>query len=195
MLPLSICRQNKPRKVIEDDDVHYFYWPVELGVTYITVWNKKLPILPIKFSDYEPLKETMFGNKMVVATRFHYEIFVYFNMVVPDKNGRPIADFSFGSHSPLVYSDIENSGLGTIEKSWKGSEADEIDGFQYLYLMYRRYIKGLLGQERCQTKQYELDSENIPDNVRFDPKKAKALIWIGTLPDRDELRHVGFDCA
>lgn len=194
MKPVSICKKHNPTKVIEDQDIHYFYWPIEIGATYIKIWNKKIPIFPIKLSDYEPIKETKFKNKIGIITRFHYDIFVYFNNLHVDNLDRPIVDFSFGSHSPLVHTDIVNSAFGTIEKlNWKGSKSEAIDAFEILYMMYRRFIQGTITLENCDTKQYELLTENIPDDVKFDPSKTKALFWIGTLPSTVELKHVGFN--
>jgi len=193
MEPLSICDNNTPKKVIEENNVHYFYWPWEFGATYIKIWKYKIPILPFKRSDYEPVTKKNLGNNPVIITRFHYDIFVYFNNLKLDDNKKPIIDFSFGSHSPLAHSDTSNSAAGTYEKpSWKDTPSEEIDAFEMLVAMYKAIVKGKIKPEICKTKSYTLTNEKIPKDVKFDPDKLKALIWIGKYPDKDELKKAGF---
>jgi len=193
MEPLSICDSNNPKKVIEENDVHYFYWPWELGATYIKIWKYKIPILPFKRSDYEPVTKKNIVTKPVIITRFHYDIFIYFNNLNLDENKKPIIDFSFGSHSPLAHTITSNSSVGTYEKpSWKGTPSEEVDAFEMLVVMYKAIIKGKITPETCKTKSYALMNEKIPENVKFDPNKLKALIWIGKYPDKAELKKAGF---
>jgi len=192
MEPFLICENNTPKKIIEKNDVHYFFWPWELGVTYITILNHKIPIFPIKRLDYEPVTEKNFETKKVIITRFHYDIFIYFNNLMLGEDQKPIIDFSFGNHSPLAHSKI-GSLVGTIEHlSWKDTPSEEIDAFEMLVAMYKAIVRGKIKSEVCKTKFYTLTNEEIPENVEFNPTKLKAIIWFGNIPDKDELNKAGF---
>jgi len=108
-----ICKKNKPKSVYEKNEVHYFYWPVELGFGWFKVWKFRIPSFPIKFFDYEPIKVNKDDGAISISTRFHYRIFVFFNKLKLSNN-KPIVDFSFGSHSPVALTELENAKMGSM---------------------------------------------------------------------------------
>lgn len=187
---VSICKKNKPQKVVEHNNVHYFYWRVELGVGHIKLWKFKIPTFPIKFLDYEPIKTILYKGQKVVLTRFHYRIFVYFNNLILD-SGKPIVDFSFGSHSPLAHVNLDNSRITTSEP-FGNVDSREIDAFVALYGLYKMILDGKLKGGLCEIKSYDITNEKIKDEFLFDPTTMNGFIALGTYPQQEELTNAGF---
>lgn len=192
MEKIAICKNHKPSKIIEKDDTHYFYWPIEIGLGKIKIWKWKFPISPVKLHDYEPIKTMIIDGEMIAITRFHYDIFVYFNNLKITEDKKPIADFSFGSHSPLVYVN-EDSGVGTWDENWIGADSREVIAFEMLVAMYKGILKGKITSDNCEVKDYELVDGEIPEDAVFETSSMNALISIGRRPNNNELRQSGFN--
>lgn len=191
METVEICNRNNPKKVFEHDEIHYFYWPVELGVGYIKIKKYKIPLMPIKFFDYEPIKLNNVDGKKTITTRFHYKIFAYFNNLVLSKD-KPIVDFSFGSHSPIAYIDLKNSRI-TTSTPYGRVDSREIDAFIVYCALYKKILDGAIKSENCELKSYQIETKVVGDEYLFEPKKMNALIALGTYPTPEELKKVGFE--
>ncbi len=175
-----LVNKKPPKKVIEKEEVHYFYWPIELGLLRIKLFNKNINLpIPIQFHDYEPIKVIKSNNKYIVASRFHYNVLLYFNN--PKLlNKKAIADFSFGSHSPYIHSKIDSK-LGSIISPTL--EAVELKWFSLLYIFYQQIVSGKIDIEIKDTYDYELEEEDIPKEIIFDINKCNSIIWLGKTPE------------
>ena len=71
MIPVSICKENSPKEIIE---LYYFYWPLEVGLGYVEIMGKRFPISPVKPDDWEPIKTVDVDGKTAIVSRFHYDI-------------------------------------------------------------------------------------------------------------------------
>ena len=151
MIPVSICNRNNPKEVIESDNVHYFYWPVEIGLGYIEISGKKLPISPIKPDDVEPIKTVDVGGKTTIVSRYHYDILLYFNKLKLD-DGKPVIDFYYGSHTPMTHSESESYVTCNIRNSADTGWA-HIQEFKILFAVYK-YLLLKTASKLCETKSY-----------------------------------------
>ncbi len=185
-----ICKSHNPKEVFEKDCVHYFFWPIELGIGKLKIGKFKIPISPIKLLDYEPVKVLYFSKKLVVMTRFHYNILIYFNKPKL-KNGKPIIDFVFGSHSPLIQTNPNAAKLGTIN-NFVGADARELDAFICLLAIFTKFLQGKLKTPLCETKTYQITKGIVKDEYVFNPSQMTSLIWLGTRPSAKELRNIGY---
>lgn len=97
-------RGKTSEKVIEYDEVHYFYWKVEVGLQHIEIQFKgrrwKIPVSLIKLHDYEPIKRV----GVEVWSRYHHRFLAQFKQPKTMK-GRPIAQFITTAHVPIVLSE------------------------------------------------------------------------------------------
>ena len=171
-------REGKPKKVFEKNDVHYFYWPIELGFGSIKIREFQIPTFPLKMLDYEPIKVLKHRNKSQVLSRFHYQVLVYFNNPVEFK-GRNVVDFSFGSHSPYVISEVSRIGSNILADLM---DAREICALQILISLYIGITKNKLRAEVDEVQDYQIEKNNIPDDAIFDPYKSAAVLWVGLHP-------------
>ena len=67
MIPVNICKKSNPKEIIESDDVHYFYWPLKVGLGYVKIMGKKFPA-PVKQNDWEPIKTMDVDGKTTIGT-------------------------------------------------------------------------------------------------------------------------------
>ncbi len=192
MKPVAICISNNPSKVYEHEDVHYFFWPFELGLTYLKSFKRKWPVFPIKRYDYEPVKELLVGGKTVILTRFHYDIAVYFNSVQTDSKNRPVVDFFFGAHSPYAHTDVNGARCGICQPlNWDEYPARKIDALQFLYSLYMSILARKTKVEKCDTKYYKVDVGKVPNDVLLNPERMHVMIWIGRRPSPEDLVEAG----
>ena len=183
-------RKGNPKSVIEKDNVHYFYFPIELGLGKIRILGIEIPT-PIKFPDFEPVKVVKLLGKVQAISRFHYKILTYFNNPKLVKD-RVVADFSLGSHSPYIHSN-DDSELGTkIAIDRLG--AIETQLAQLLIMLYTHIVKGRLKMQTDLLNDYELEEAEIPREVTLDPQKCHSVVWVGKFPERcdtpSEVWHV-----
>ena len=171
-----ICKRNNPNKIIEKNDVHYFYWPKEFGSGKIKFGSRTIPSF-VKHDDYEPIKITMFDGKMVAMTRFHYDTFIYFNNLVINKDGKPIADFYVGSHTPFI--SVNKNSIFSGKKNLIYGRENQITEFSYALLFYKGIFKHKLKNFSCEVKEYELSDGEIPNNLIFDPSTMSTYVVIG----------------
>ena len=176
--------KGEPKKVIEKDDVHYFYWPIEIGVGKIRIFGREIPLpLPIKLPDYEPIKVLQIDGKTQVLSRFHYKILTYFNNPMIIRN-KPVVDFSLGSHSPYVHSKTE-SRLGAnvaIERL----DAIEASFVQALIMVYWKIVSGRMRIEPEDIRDYEVKKGEVPEEALFEPSKCHSVVWVGMHPEKKE---------
>lgn len=189
---ILICKKkNNPERVIEKDCVHYFYWPKELGIGKANLLGLKIPISPIKSHDYEPIKINQINGKIVAITRFHYTVFIYFNNL-KIQNGKPVADFSYGSHSPLIHvhkdSDIKTEIINSEEMNVISRNM-----YKTLVAIYTFIVQNKLKSFNCKVKEYELSNDEIPHDTILDTSKMNAYIAIGKHLSDGELRHAGLN--
>lgn len=174
--------KGNPRQVIEKDDVHYFYFPVELGIGKIRILGVEIPLpLPIKFPDYEPIKLFKLNGKTQVASRFHYQILTYFNYPKIVRN-RAIVDFTLGSHSPYVHSE-DNSRLGT-KIAMERLGAVEAQFARLLILICQEIVSGRKKIKIESLNNYDVERGEIPDEAMFELRKCHSVIWVGTFPEK-----------
>lgn len=163
--------KGNPEKVIEEKGVHYFCFPIEVGLGKIKIGKISIP-LPVKWPDIEPIKVENFNSQIHVSTRFHYKFLVYFNNPqIRDK--RAIADFSLGSHSPFIHSS-EGSQVGmriAIEK-FDGIESQWI---RFLCATCLAMVNGKLKTKKPNLQDYEIKKGNVPVDVLFEIKSATLL--------------------
>lgn len=186
-----ICKKSKPKDVFEHNDVHYFYWPIEIGFGVFKVWKFKIPSFPIKFLDYEPIKVNKKNGIISISTRFHYRIFVYFNRLRLSGGIKPIIDFSLGSHSPVALTDLDNAKIGSSH-NLIGMHYMEREAFLVLFAIFWKILDGTLKPEICETRNYTINNDVVPNDVIFDPTNLSALIWVGNYPSKTELNEAGF---
>jgi len=170
----------KPSKVIEKDEVHYFYWPVEIGIGRFQIQKFKIPYFP-KLSDYEPVKTVTARDGLQVLTRFHYRILVYFNKPVLVSN-KPVVDFMRGSHSPYVYSTPNKMGLNI---SLEDLDSREISAFLLLVALYDRLAIDKVDLPPGSLETYDVEEDNIPADSLFDLQKFRCIVWVGVFPERE----------
>lgn len=185
-----ICKKNKPKSVFEKNEVHYFYWPIEIGFGWFKVWKFRIPSLPIKFFDYEPIKVNKDGDKISISTRFHYRIFVFFNKLKLSSN-KPVIDFSLGSHSPVALTELENAKMGSLH-NLVSMHYLEREAFLALYAIFSNILDKKLKLEGCETKEYQIDKGKIPKELIFNPSNLGTLIFVGKFPTKEELGNAGF---
>lgn len=178
-------RKGTPKEVIESSAVHYFYWPIEIGLTTFKVSSLRLPIFPLKLLDYEPVKIIEVAGSTQVISRFHYRVILYFNR--PSLvNARHVVDFSFGSHSPFVHSD--GNMYGSVV-DYVGMDSREIDALNFLRAVYEGIMSGKLtvridGED---LRDYQVSKEKIPEGVALDMTNTRAIIWVGEFPERSKV--------
>lgn len=174
--------KGKPKRVIEKDDIHYFYFPAELGIGKIKILGIELPLpLPIKIPDYEPIKAVRFKGRAQVISRFHYKILTYFNNLKLIQR-RAIVDFSLGSHSPYVHSK-HGSRLGTkIAMGRLG--AIEVQWFLFLLMIYREIVSGRMKIKPDRLDDYDVEKGEVPEEAIFEPRKCHSVVWVGTFPEK-----------
>lgn len=174
-------RKGKPKKVFEKSDVHYFYWPIELGFGYIKIEDFKVPTFPFKVLDYEPIKALKHRDNPQIVSRFHYRVLIYFNNPM-EVDGRNVVDFSFGSHSPYVISEVSCVG----SNMWvDGMDAREISALQFLISLYIGIAIKKLRSEVDEIQDYRVEKDNIPDDAIFDLSKSAAVLWVGLYPTEE----------
>ncbi len=176
---------------MEKNETHYFYWPLEAGFTYITILGRKFPIFPIKKDDYEPIKTSEWKGKKIVLSRFHYDIFLYFNNLELE-NEKPIVDFLLGSHSPMVY--VKKGSDITINNkvNWDDMEVEGLDFFQALYMMYKLILKGVIKKEICETIGYDVIHEELDSEIELEPSSMKALLIFGKYEEPEAIENTGY---
>ena len=190
MIPVSICKTSNPKEIIESDNVHYFYWPLEIGLGYLKIMEgMKLPISPIKRDDWEPIKIVDIDGKTTIVSRFHYDTLIYFNRPKLD-DGKPVIDFFFGSHTPMAYSERESYLKWSIKNN-AGTSRFQISGFKALFFMYEQLLRKTKGR-LCETKSYKPKKMDVEDDVKLDPTRAKALIVVGESPTLSQLERINY---
>jgi len=161
-------------KVVENSDVHYFYWKVETGLTYWRVNIRgrayRIPIAPLKMSDYEPVKK-MGGE---VRSRYHY----HFQTVFRNPrvlNGRHIVRFVTPAHIPIVLSGPPER----IRTSFKRSDLSFEETYSLPIGMYLLKSNSWQSARKTQLKDYQIVVADIPDEALFDHGKMPFTIEIG----------------
>lgn len=174
--------KGNPQRVVERENVHYFYFPIELGIGKTRIFGIELPLpLPIKAPDYEPIKVVRVKGEIHIISRFHYRILTYFNDPRVVKN-RAIVDFSLGSHSPYVHSKhgsklgmkIAIERLGAIEVQW----------VLFLALICLQIVSGKMKIGLDTLHDYDVEKGQVPEDAVFVARKCHSVIWIGTFPER-----------
>jgi hypothetical protein len=176
-------KKGKPKKVIEKDDVHYFYFPVEFGIGKSKILGLEIIIpLPIKFPDIEPVKVVKVGKQIQVVSRFHYNILTYFNR--PELiQGKAIVDFSLGNHSPYVHSE-KGSRLGA-NIAMERLDAIEARFAEFLVSAYWAIITGKMKLENVDLRDYEVNVGDVPEEVMFHPEDCHSVVWVGSFPEKN----------
>jgi len=144
----------KPRKVFRIKEVDYFYWR----------WGG------LHAYDYEPVRVYSSHNSLVLS-RYHWHVLTIWTKPRLHE-GRPIAEFTIGLHTPLVYSKGEpqmNIVTLTSPAATKDPEADE---FYWLETAVLPYIKSMWRRSH-QTPQDELFGYK---SILETEKKSKAAV-------------------
>jgi hypothetical protein len=187
---------DKVKKVVEYNQVHYFYWPVEIGINPdgIKIGSISIPTFP-KLNDYEPVKITNYDGKIVVLSRFRYRLLTYFNQPYI-KNGRAIIRFISGSHSPIAYIDTESQlEYGANCRFPPNVDSREISAFRRLRGYFEIFCTRKINfdiKELEDLIDYQISDDILPKDVIFTPEKMIAILWIGTFPDLEELKVIGY---
>ncbi|MDE0090500.1 MAG: hypothetical protein OXP12_03990 [Thaumarchaeota archaeon] len=189
MIPVSICKTCNPKAIVESCNVHYFYWPLEVGLGHVKIMGKGFPISPVKQDDWEPIKTIDVDGKTTIVSRFHYDILLYFNRPKLD-DGKPVIDFLHGSHTPMAYSE-SGSSLKLLIRNSAGANGISLHKLKALYFMYEQFLRKTAGR-LCETKSYEPKRTDIEDGVKLDPTRAKALIVVGEPPTRSHLERIEY---
>lgn len=187
---------DKVKKILEHNHVHYFYWPLEIGINPKGIKFGKIafPTFP-KSHDYEPVKVTNYNGNLVVLSRFHYDLLTYFNKPLI-QNGRAVIKFLFGSHTPFAYSDLN----GQLNFGFNGHFPSNVDSrTMSAYRRLRGYFDTFCAgnvtyddDELNELVDYNFSLESPPENVLFIPEKMYAIMWLGTFPSSNELREIGY---
>jgi hypothetical protein len=188
---------DKIKKVYEYDDVHYFYWPIEIGLGMSKIFGIRIPTGPLKLNDYEPIKIMKGKNgNYIVMTRFHYDLLIYFNEPLL-KGQRILIEFIVGSHSPLIYTGKDNSiSLGFTTQVDKGMDSRLIDKIMVLLVFYQKIVQKVLFKEIKEKDVGEYDdiiNQQPPSEFLFNINDFKCIMWIGRFPTKEELNHIGFN--
>ena len=75
----------------DNDDAHYFYWPIEISV-------------PIRTNDTEPVKV---GQNTVLSRYHFYGLTIWVNP--PNNSNMPIASFAPNFHTPIIIDNRDKS--------------------------------------------------------------------------------------
>ncbi|TMI39410.1 hypothetical protein E6H21_08995 [Candidatus Bathyarchaeota archaeon] len=166
--------RGKPsRKVIESGDVHYFYWKVETGLSYLTLSirgrSQRVPISFVKTNDYEPIKRL----NGVHASRFHYRFLTIFKKpVIVD--GKPVARFLTKAHVPVFLSDLP-------KRVHIDFDLEEL-GFEETWCLpiLVQLLKKNCWQEvkPNELNDYSVSNETVPNEAVFDPSKLRLVVEI-----------------
>lgn len=179
-----------PEAVYELNDVHYFYWPWEIGLGFINIGKFRIPEFPIKLWDYEPAKLLRIGEKLAIVSRYHYRILTYFNNP-DDRKSKPVLDFYWLGHSPIVRSKFPAS-VGLETKPFS-PDSREIDAMLALSCLFMKIFAETAKTEESEGQDYSLVSGKVPEEALFDFKKMVAVVWVGKRPTSDEFKVIGFD--
>jgi hypothetical protein len=187
---------DKVNKILEHNHVHYFYWPLEIGFNRkgIKLGKIAVPTFP-KRHDYEPVKVTNYNGKVVVLSRFHYDLLTYFNKPLIQK-GRTVIKFLFGGHTPFAYTDLKCQ----LNFGFNGSFPPNVDsriisGFRRLLGYFEAFCAGNITYDEDELQElvdYDVRVERPPDEVLFVPEKMYAIMWLGTYPSPAELQEIGY---
>jgi len=160
-------------KVIENKDVHYFYWKLETGLTHIALdlrgIRRKIPVFFMKANDYEPIKR-LNGTSV---SRFHYRFLTVFKKprIV---NERPVVEFVTPAHVPVflselpmrVHADLDLQELG-FEETWSL--------VILLQLLKKNCWKDI---EPIKLSDYSVSTAGVPPEALFDPTKLHLVIEV-----------------
>jgi len=116
-----------------------------------------------------------------VLSRFHYHVLLYFNNPLEFK-GRNVVDFSTGSHSPYVISEVSRLGANILADTM---DAREICALQFVISVYIGIVKNILRTELDDLGDYLVEKDDVPDEAIFDPFKPTAIIWLGLHPTKE----------
>jgi len=187
---------DKVRKILEHNHVHYFYWPLEIGVNPKGIKFGKIafPTFP-KRHDYEPVKVTNYNGNLVVLSRFHYDLLTYFNKPLIQE-GRAVIKFLFGGHTPFAFTDLE----AQLNYGFNGRFPPNVDsrimsGFRRLLGYFEAFCAGNITYDKKELEElvdYDVSIEMPPDEVLFTPEKMYAIMWLGTYPSSNELKEIGY---
>lgn len=104
----------------DNDDAHYFYWPIEISA-------------PIRTNDTEPVKV----RQNTVLSRYHfYGLTIWVNP--PNNDNMPIASFAPNFHTPIIIANRDKSiRVANISDSPAMSLRDKISylGFRRLFTL------------------------------------------------------------
>ncbi|MGI0014879.1 MAG: hypothetical protein ACREBU_15775 [Nitrososphaera sp.] len=187
-----LVRRGNPKFVFEDDETHYFYWPIEFGAYEIELGKRRIPIFPIKRLDYEPIKVIIYDHRKIVVSRFHYRVLTFFSR--PKLvNNKAVVDFSFGSHSPFVHTE-RKPGIRVgfdilVYVDMDSRELDQMIGLLALYILINAGRKNVALDN---LKTYNLVSGTAPDEARFIINDMVAVVWYGARPENDEMNFLGY---
>jgi hypothetical protein len=195
MESIFIKSSSNPDKVIEYNDIHYFYWRIEIGFPEIKIMGLKIPLpFPLKFRDFEPAKHISVNNNEIILSRFHYRILTCFNRLKL-KNDKPILDFSFGSHTPFAVTDFyERPHLGTDEKWMDLWENDDVNAYEILIALFKAILNKTVKVDTSfdNIKTYDLIEGKVPECALLDPREMYAVVWFGKVPTEDEFDQIGY---
>ena len=184
-----LIANGNPEKVIDIDNVHYFYWKIELGVGKIKIGKYKIPLLPIKTLDYEPVKTLTCQDEPIALSRFHYRILTIFNNLKLHE-GKPIIDFLIGSHSPIIRTEKDFE-LGSHIYVPQLIQSEEVDALSlYMSLFFHFFVTNKT-DATDNLMSYDLSKEEIPEEAIFNPSSMIAYVFAGHRPTNKELETIG----
>jgi len=166
--------RGKPsRKVIESGNVHYFYWKVETGLSYLTLSIRgrirRVPISFVKTNDYEPIKRLDGGY----ASRFHYRFLTIFKKPIT-VNGRSVASFLTKAHVPVFLSGLPKHIKTEFDMQDLGFEETWCLGI-LLQLLKKSCWREVKPKE---LNDYSVIIDTVPDEAVFDPSKMRIVIEV-----------------
>lgn len=167
-------RGNPSRKVIEEFEVHYFYWKLETGLSHLNIKlkgrNYRIPVFILKAHDYEPVKKT----EKEVQSRYHHRFLTIFHSLKILK-GRPVVEFLTPAHVPMIFSDLPKRVRADFNP--EDMSFEETWSFPIFVRMLRENCwKSVHEEELCD---YNVTPGTVPEEARFDSSKIPFTIEVG----------------
>lgn len=165
-----MIRGSYPRRVHNQDGVHYFYWN----------WDCYKPF------DYEPIKVHDNSRSKIVLSRFHWHVATVWT--APRKeDSKPNVAFTKAVHTPIVESESYDCRYAEIEPNIPLKEQIEI-----VALYFPIFLKLLKTTKFGKKRSYEniIREGGVPQRYLFDLSQIKCAIIIGNFPKPNDLPSV-----
>lgn len=158
----------KPRRVHEQDNVHYFFW----------YWDLYKPF------DYEPVIVHSHCDLKILLSRFHWHIGTIWTECI-EEDDKPKVNFVRGVHTPIAESNVEE--LVYVEFDPDVPLNERID-IIYFYLPLFRWCRNSV-KFTGPKKAYKnlIVQGKVPKKYLFKLSEIKSAVLIGRFPEPQEL--------